>query len=97
MSAAPGRVLRELSVALPRPRDADLVDTAAFLEHVHEIRMLVRQEGLVGIGESPAEVALDEDLAQELELQRVLRVLMRRKEAVEGGKSPARIEVPEAG
>ena len=81
MSAAPGRVLRELSVDLPRPRDADLVDTAAFLEYVHEIRVLVRREGLVGIGESPAEVALDEDLAQELELQRVLRVLMRRKEA----------------
>ena len=97
MSAAPGRVLRELSVALPRPRDADLVDTAAFLEYVHEIRVLVRREGLAGIGESPVEVALDENLAQELELQRVLRVLMRRKEAVGTGKSPARVEVPEAG
>jgi NitT/TauT family transport system ATP-binding protein len=89
MSASPGRILRELSVALPRPRDADLVDTAAFLEHVHEIRVLVRREGLAGIGESPAGAAHGKDRPENLELERVLRALARRRGLAGIGASPA--------
>jgi ABC-type taurine transport system ATPase subunit len=84
MSAAPGRILRELSVALPRPRETDLVDTAAFLEYVHEIRVLVRQEGLVGIGESQAVVT---EPAEDAELQRVLKALLRQEGSVAASSS----------
>lgn len=77
MSAAPGRILRELGVALPRPRETDLVDTAAFLEYVHEIRMLVRQEGLVGTGESQGGATDGQEPAEGSELQRVLEALLR--------------------
>jgi hypothetical protein len=74
---------------LPRPRDADLVDTAAFLEHVHEIRVLVRREGLAGIGESPAGAAHGKDRPENLELERVLRALARRRGLAGIGASPA--------
>ena len=89
MSAAPGRILREIDVALPRPRDADLVDTAAFLEHVHEIRVMVRREGLAGIGESPADATHGERRVEELELERVLRALARREGLAGVGALPA--------
>jgi len=89
MSAAPGRILRELSVALPRPRETDLVDTAAFLEYVHEIRVLVRQEGLVGIGESQADATDGQEPAKEAELQRVLKALLRRAGSVAAISSKA--------
>ena len=89
MSAAPARILRELSVALPRPRETDLVDTAAFLEYVHEIRVLVRQEGLVGIGESQGGATDGQEPAEGSELQRVLEALLRRSESAAAISSKA--------
>ena len=89
MSAAPGRILRELSVALPRPRETDLVDTAAFLEYVHEIRVLVRQEGLAGIGESQPDATHGQVPAEDAELQRVLEALLRKAGSAAANSSKA--------
>lgn len=44
MSAAPGRVLLDLRVNLPRPRPEDVFATAAFAEHKLQCLKLIRQE-----------------------------------------------------
>lgn len=47
MSAAPGRIVADISIALPRPRDPRADDSPQFSAYVHEIRM--------ALGRVPAE------------------------------------------
>jgi NitT/TauT family transport system ATP-binding protein len=44
MSAAPGRVLLNLEIELPRPRPDDVFALPAFAEAKHQCLRLIRQE-----------------------------------------------------
>lgn len=46
MTARPGRIKREITVTLPRPRDYELELSAPFLEIKREIAHLIREESL---------------------------------------------------
>jgi NitT/TauT family transport system ATP-binding protein len=46
MSAAPGRVVDDVDIALPRPRDEALEETAAFAGYVAHIRAALRPHGV---------------------------------------------------
>ncbi len=38
LTARPGRVITEIPIELPRPRSADMEDTAQFVEHASAVR-----------------------------------------------------------
>jgi NitT/TauT family transport system ATP-binding protein len=46
MSRAPGRVVANIAVALPRPRDPSMELDPAFARHVHEIRNALSSDGV---------------------------------------------------
>lgn len=46
MSSAPGRIIREIQIDLPRPRDELVVTSEKFIEHKKECLELIRQETL---------------------------------------------------
>jgi NitT/TauT family transport system ATP-binding protein len=45
MGARPGRIVKEVSIGLPRPRNDDTKIAPAFYEYVRELRDLLKQEG----------------------------------------------------
>ena len=49
MTARPGRIKAEIKVPLPRPRRAEMTDTPAFMNLVHELKGLIREESLAAM------------------------------------------------
>lgn len=50
MTARPGRIKAEIKVPLPRPRTPDMTDTPEFVDLVHELKGLIREESLAAMG-----------------------------------------------
>ncbi|MEI6000415.1 ABC transporter ATP-binding protein [Paraburkholderia bengalensis] len=50
MTARPGRVKAEIRVPLPRPRTPAMFDTPEFVELVHRLKNLIREESLAAMG-----------------------------------------------
>jgi NitT/TauT family transport system ATP-binding protein len=50
MTARPGRIKAEIKVPLPRPRTAEMTDTPEFINLVHELKGLIREESLAAMG-----------------------------------------------
>lgn len=50
MTARPGRIKTEIRVPLPRPRSAAMLDTPEFIELVHRLKGLIREESLAAMG-----------------------------------------------
>src|SRR5258708_18439001 len=50
MTARPGRIKAEIKVPLPRPRTAAMTDSAQFIELVHKLKGLIREESLAAMG-----------------------------------------------
>jgi NitT/TauT family transport system ATP-binding protein len=50
MTARPGRIKAEIKVPLSRPRTSDMTDTPEFVELVHELKGLIREESLAAMG-----------------------------------------------
>lgn len=50
MTARPGRIKAEIKVPLPRPRTPDMTDTREFVDLVHELKGLIREESLAAMG-----------------------------------------------
>lgn len=50
MTARPGRIKAEIKVPLPRPRTPEMTDTSEFIELVHELKALIREESLAAMG-----------------------------------------------
>ncbi|WP_427183879.1 ABC transporter ATP-binding protein [Bordetella bronchialis] len=50
MTARPGRIKAEIPVPLPRPRTAAMFDTPEFVELVHRLKGLIREESLAAMG-----------------------------------------------
>jgi NitT/TauT family transport system ATP-binding protein len=50
MTARPGRIKAEIKVPLPRPRTADMTDAPEFMNLVHELKGLIREESLAAMG-----------------------------------------------
>lgn len=51
VDARPGRIKAEVAVALPRPREVDVMDTPAFITIRQRIHGLIREETLRVLGE----------------------------------------------
>ncbi|MDR4307205.1 ABC transporter ATP-binding protein [Chelatococcus sambhunathii] len=49
MTARPGRIKAEIKVPLPRPRTPDMHDAPEFVELVHELKGLIREESLAAM------------------------------------------------
>jgi NitT/TauT family transport system ATP-binding protein len=47
ISPRPGRIVREIRVGLPRPRDLEVCETAAFHAHVAEIKRIFASYGVI--------------------------------------------------
>lgn len=50
MTSRPGRIKAEITVPLPRPRTPEMHDTPAFIELVHRLKGLIREESLAAMG-----------------------------------------------
>jgi NitT/TauT family transport system ATP-binding protein len=50
MTARPGRIKAEIKVPLPRPRTPEMTDTPEFVDLVHELKALIREESLAAMG-----------------------------------------------
>jgi len=50
MTARPGRIKAEIRVPLPRPRKAAMLDAPEFIEVVHQLKGLIREESLAAMG-----------------------------------------------
>ena len=50
MTARPGRIKAEIRVPLPRPRTAAMLDTPEFVQLVHQLKGLIREESLAAMG-----------------------------------------------
>jgi NitT/TauT family transport system ATP-binding protein len=50
MTARPGRIKAEIKVPLPRPRTAGMTDTKEFIDLVHQLKGLIREESLAAMG-----------------------------------------------
>jgi NitT/TauT family transport system ATP-binding protein len=46
MSAAPGRIIRDLKIELPRPRDAEMATDPVYIEAKKECLKYIRAESL---------------------------------------------------
>jgi ABC-type nitrate/sulfonate/bicarbonate transport system ATPase subunit len=55
MTARPGRIKAEVPVALPRPREVEVMDTPAFIAIRQRIHGLIREETLRVLGEERAQ------------------------------------------
>jgi NitT/TauT family transport system ATP-binding protein len=49
MSAGPGRILEDLAIELPRPRDDDVRSSPAFVEYRQRIWRLLEREARVAL------------------------------------------------
>jgi NitT/TauT family transport system ATP-binding protein len=49
MTARPGRMKAEVRVPLPRPRTAEMTNTREFMDLVHELKSLIREESLAAM------------------------------------------------
>jgi NitT/TauT family transport system ATP-binding protein len=56
MTYRPGRLKRVVSIELPRPRDSEVVSSAAFGRYVAEIWQDLREEASRGIQEDESRV-----------------------------------------
>jgi NitT/TauT family transport system ATP-binding protein len=59
MTARPGRVKAEIRVPLPRPRTPAMFDTPEFIELVHRLKNLIREESLAAMGAELASGGVD--------------------------------------
>ena len=50
MTARPGRIKAELPIALPRPRTAEMMSSVEFIQILHKLRNLIREESLAAMG-----------------------------------------------
>jgi NitT/TauT family transport system ATP-binding protein len=50
MTARPGRIKAEVRVPLPRPRTAAMTETPGFMELVHKLKGLIREESIAAMG-----------------------------------------------
>jgi NitT/TauT family transport system ATP-binding protein len=50
MTARPGRIKAEIKVPLPRPRTAEMTATKEFVDLVHQLKSLIREESLAAMG-----------------------------------------------
>ena len=50
MTSRPGRIKAEIKVPLPRPRTPDMHDLPEFVELVHKLKGLIREESLAAMG-----------------------------------------------
>ncbi|WP_158921318.1 ABC transporter ATP-binding protein [Acidisphaera sp. S103] len=50
MTARPGRIKAEVRVPLPRPRMAAMTETPGFMELVHKLKGLIREESIAAMG-----------------------------------------------
>ena len=50
MTARPGRIKAEIKVPLPRPRTPEMHDSPQFIELVHKLKGLIREEALAAMG-----------------------------------------------
>lgn len=50
MTARPGRIKAEITVPLPRPRTAAMTDSPEFIDLVHQLKRLIREESLAAMG-----------------------------------------------
>lgn len=50
MTARPGRIKAEIKVPLPRPRTAEMTGTKEFMDLVHQLKGLIREESLAAMG-----------------------------------------------
>lgn len=50
MTARPGRIKAEIKVPLPRPRKTEMTDSPQFIELVHQLKGLIREESLAAMG-----------------------------------------------
>jgi NitT/TauT family transport system ATP-binding protein len=50
MTSRPGRIKAELEIPLPRPRTASMMSSDAFLQTLHKLRNLIREESLAAMG-----------------------------------------------
>lgn len=50
MTARPGRIKAELPIPLPRPRTAEMMSSVEFIQILHKLRNLIREESLAAMG-----------------------------------------------
>jgi NitT/TauT family transport system ATP-binding protein len=50
MTARPGRIKAELLIPLPRPRTAEMMSSVEFIQILHKLRNLIREESLAAMG-----------------------------------------------
>ena len=50
MTSRPGRIKAEITVPLPRPRHAEMHESPVFIELVHKLKGLIREESLAAMG-----------------------------------------------
>lgn len=50
MTARPGRIKAEIKVPLPRPRTAEMTSSPEFIDLVHTLKALIREESLAAMG-----------------------------------------------
>jgi NitT/TauT family transport system ATP-binding protein len=50
MTARPGRIKAEITVPLPRPRTAAMIETREFVDLVHRLKGLIRAESIAAMG-----------------------------------------------
>lgn len=59
MTARPGRIKAEIKVPLPRPRNAAMTGSKEFIDLVHQLKGLIREESLAAMGSELASAGID--------------------------------------
>jgi len=59
MTARPGRIKAEIEIALPRPRNAEMMSSIEFTQILHKLRNLIREESLAAMGSELSDGGLE--------------------------------------